>query len=75
MARLVELMSILDAALEGRTHLVGNRLTVADFAVAGDFTHARDAVFPLAEFPNVGRSLGTIEAVPAWAGTAPPQVG
>ncbi|MEQ8402025.1 MAG: glutathione S-transferase family protein [Silicimonas sp.] len=75
MTRLRELLAVLDAALDGRAWLVGDRLTVADFAVAGDFTHAVNAGFPLDDFPHVARWLGRIEALPAWADTAPPQIG
>lgn len=75
MARLRELLNVLDASLDGKTHLVGDRLTVADFAVAGDFTHARNADFPLADHPNVDRWLRAIEELPAWRETTPPQIG
>ncbi len=71
-ARLRDLLGVLDAALDGRTWLVGDRLTVADFAVAGDFTHATNAAFPLHDFPNVDAWLARIEALPAWADTTPP---
>ena len=73
--KLKERLSLLEAALAGKTHLVGDRLTVADFAVAGDFTHAQNAAFPLSDFPNVSGWLAGIEALPAWANTAPPQIG
>ena len=75
MARLRDLLAILDAALDDKSHLVGGRLTVADFAVAGDLSHAGNAGFPLAEFPNVTRWYATIEALPAWAETTPPIIG
>jgi glutathione S-transferase len=74
-ARLRELLAILDAALDGRDWLVGGRLTVADFAVAGDFTHAANAGLGLEHHPNVARWLTRIEALPAWAETAPPNIG
>ncbi|MEN0000453.1 MAG: glutathione S-transferase family protein [Pseudomonadota bacterium] len=75
MARLRSLLQVLDDALAGQTHLVGGRLTVADFAVAGDFTHARNAGFPLDEFANADRWLASMEAIPAWAATSPPNIG
>lgn len=75
MGRLRGLLGVLDAALADRTYLVGNRLTVADFAVAGDFTHAANAAFPLEDHPNVARWLTAVEALPAWAETAPPEIG
>ncbi|MEM1274467.1 MAG: glutathione S-transferase family protein [Pseudomonadota bacterium] len=74
MERLRHLLGILDAALEARRYLVGARLTVADFAVAGDFSHARNAGFPIREFPNVDSWLEGVEALPAWAATAPPEL-
>ncbi|MDX8346972.1 glutathione S-transferase family protein [Cognatiyoonia sp. IB215446] len=73
--KLRALLKILDDTLDGKDHLVGDRLTVADFAVAGDFTHARNAHFPLSEYPNVARWLKGIETLPAWADTTPPQIG
>lgn len=75
LAQLCALLSVLDGALSGRDYLVGDRLTVADFAVAGDFSHAANAGFPLTEFPNVQRWLNTIEALPCWAETSPPSIG
>lgn len=72
LAKLSMLLKVLDDILDGTDYLVGGRLTVADFAVAGDFTHAKNAHFPLSEFPNVARWLAGIEALPAWADTAPP---
>lgn len=75
MGQLRAMLAVLDAALAGQSHLVGDRLTVADFAVAGDFTHANNAKFPMSEFPNVARWLAGIEAMPAWANTAPPEIG
>lgn len=74
-ARLRELLCILDRALEGREWLVADRLTVADFAVAGDFSHAVNAGFPLEDFPAVASWLARIEALPAWAETSPPNIG
>ena len=75
LARLRVLLAILDTALDGQDWLVGGRLTVADFAVAGDFTHAANAGFPLNDFPNATAWLGRIEALAAWADTTPPQIG
>ncbi len=73
--RLSELLTVLDQVLEGKNYLIGDRLTVADFAVAGDFTHAQNAGFPLSDYPNVTSWLDAIEALPAWQDTAPPQIG
>ncbi|MEM9248213.1 MAG: glutathione S-transferase family protein [Pseudomonadota bacterium] len=75
LARLRVLLGVLEASLLDRTSLVGGRLTVADFAVAGDFSHAANAAFPLADYPNVERWWARLAALPAWAETAPPQLG
>lgn len=75
LSKLGLLLKVLDEALAGKDHLVGGRLTVADFAVAGDFTHAKNAAFPLHDFPNVARWIAGIEALPAWAETTAPPLG
>ncbi|MDJ0820923.1 MAG: glutathione S-transferase family protein [Paracoccaceae bacterium] len=75
MMRLKELLAVLDDALMGKTFLVGGRLTVADFAVAGDFTQSRNAAFPMDSFDNVSRWLSRIESLPAWQSTSPPNIG
>ena len=74
-ARLAELLTVLNDALEDRSYMIGDRLTVADFAVAGDFTHAKNALFPISDFPNVETWLEKIEALPAWQDTPPPNIG
>lgn len=74
MDRLRELLGVLNNALHMKDHLIGDRLTVADFAVAGDFTHASNTGFPLKEFPNVCRWLKGVEKLAAWAETAPPDI-
>ena len=75
MEKLHALLKVLNDSLGDKDHLVGGRLTVADFAVAGDFTHAKNAHFPLSEFPNVARWLAGIETLPAWADTTPTTLG
>lgn len=73
--KLHALLKVLDDTLDGKEHLVGGRLTVADFAVAGDFTHAKNAHFPVLDYPNVARWLAGVETLPAWADTTPPALG
>lgn len=72
--KLGQLLTLLEGAV-GSGYLVSDRLTVVDFAVAGDFSHARPAKFPLNDFPKVKGWLATIEALPSWADTAPPVIG
>jgi glutathione S-transferase len=46
--------------------LVGDGLTVADFAVASFLPHAREAMLPLGEFPEISRWYAGLEELPAW---------
>ncbi|MEM6634511.1 MAG: hypothetical protein AAF667_01350 [Pseudomonadota bacterium] len=48
---------------------------MADFAGAGGFSHGAKAGFPFDDFPNIAPRLTGIEALPAWADTAPPNIG
>lgn len=57
---------ILDQHLTSRKFLVGDALTVADFAVAITLPYAEQAHIPLAEFPNVVRWHDRLNELPAW---------
>ena len=57
---------ILDEHLESRRYLLGDQLTVADFAVATTLPYARDAKIPIEEFPAVHRWHGHLMELPAW---------
>lgn len=57
---------ILDQHLAGRKFLVGDTLTVADFAVAVSLPYAEKAHIPLSEFPNVVRWHDRLNELPAW---------
>lgn len=74
-ARLNELLTILDQSLMQTGYLVGSRLTVADFALIGDFSHARNAQFPLETYPHITRWLEAFESMFVWESTLPPQLG
>jgi glutathione S-transferase len=58
--------AVLDAALAGRTWLVGDQLSYADFRVASALPFAAGAGLPLAEFPNVDRWHDRLLALEAW---------
>ena len=58
--------AVLEDHLAGRDHLVGDALTVADFAVASILPSAKEAKLPLAEFPEIRRWHATLEQLPAW---------
>jgi glutathione S-transferase len=56
----------LDRELEGRTWLVGDQVSYADFRVATSLPFAEGAGLPLAEFPNVNHWHNRLLAIDAW---------
>lgn len=64
---------VLDKHLAGRTWVVGDGLTVADFALASYLPEAPVSGVPVAEFPNIGKWLARVMALPAMADPYPPQ--
>lgn len=61
-----QFMGILDAQLHGRTWLVEDRLSYADFRVATCFPFAEAAGLPLAEFPQAQRLADQLNRIDAW---------
>lgn len=57
---------ILNDHMENRSYLLGDTLTVADFAVATVLPYAQDAKIPLADFPAVERWHNRLMEIPAW---------
>lgn len=57
---------VLDSHLHDRKFLVGDGLTVADFAVAITLPYAETAHLPLAEFPAIQRWHARLNELPAW---------
>lgn len=64
--------AVLDDHLGGRDWLVGERPTVADFAVAVTLPYAEDARIPIDDFPDVRRWHDRLNAFPAWREPFPP---
>ncbi|MDP1912338.1 glutathione S-transferase family protein [Brevundimonas sp.] len=58
--------AVLDAHLRGRRYLVGDALSVADFAVAISLPYAQQAQLPLQDFPEIRRWHAQMNALPAW---------
>ncbi len=58
-------LAVLDGALEGRDHLVGDRFSVADLNVASVLSWALLAGVDFSTFPNVARWLGACTSRPA----------
>ncbi len=57
---------VLDRELEGRTFLLGDHLTVADFAVSATLPHAEAIRLPLDGLGNIARWKSQLEEIPAW---------
>lgn len=58
--------AILNAALEGRTWLLGNRLSYADFRAATALPFAEGAGLPLADFAEIRRWNDQLMDLDAW---------
>ena len=58
--------AVLNDQLSDRAYLLGDALTVADFAVAITLPYAERARIPLAEFPEIERWHGRLSELPAW---------
>ncbi len=61
----------LNQHLAVREYLVGQDLTLADFAVAGDLIYAVPGQFPLENYPHIRDWYARIEALPAWQQSLP----
>jgi len=57
---------VLDDHLRDRKFLLGDTLTIADFAVGSALPYADKAKIPLAEFPEVRRWHDRLNDIPAW---------
>lgn len=57
---------VLDDHLDGRTFLLGDHLTVADFAVSVTLPYAEKIRLPLDGFKHVARWKEQLEDLPAW---------
>lgn len=58
--------AILDSHLDGRRYVVGDALTVADFALGITLPYAEAAHIPLEEFPAIVRWHERLNEIPAW---------
>lgn len=57
---------ILNTHLDDRHYLLGDELTLADFAVATTLPYARDARIPIEDFPAVESWHDRLMQLPAW---------
>ena len=64
------LLAVMEQALEGRTYLAAERMTLADVAGYSYIAHAPEGGVDLADYPNIRAWLHTIEQVPGFVGMA-----
>ena len=57
---------VLNDHLRGRKYILGDTLTVVDFAVGITLPYAETAHIPVAEFPEVQRWHARLNELPAW---------
>jgi glutathione S-transferase len=62
---------MLDAHLAKQKYIVGDTLTLADFAVAAAMMYAKQAEMPLSAYPNLRAWFERVTALPCWRDTAP----
>ncbi len=62
---------MLDAHLAKQKYLVGDTLTLADFAVAAPLFYAKQGEFPLGPYANLRSWFERVSALPCWRDTAP----
>ena len=58
--------AVLDGSLKGRTWLIGERLTIADFSVGALVPSAKRMGLPVENFPDVRRWYKGLTALTAW---------
>jgi len=62
---------MLDAHLSKHVYLVGDKLSLADFAVAAPLFYSKEAEFPVVPYTHLREWFARIAALPAWRDTAP----
>jgi glutathione S-transferase len=62
---------MIDTHLSKQPYLVGNAVTLADFAVAAPLFYAKEAELPVAPYARLQDWFARVSALPAWRDTAP----
>jgi glutathione S-transferase len=58
--------AVLNEHLRGRKYMLGDTLTIADFAIGVTLPYADKARIPVAEFPEIERWHDRLNALEAW---------
>jgi glutathione S-transferase len=61
--------AVLDQHLATRRWLVGDAVTLADFAVVAPLMYKDKARLPLDDYPHLLAWFGRVQALPAWRNT------
>ena len=70
-ANLRRFCAVLDKSLDGKEHLVGGSLTIADLTIASSLMYASRTDVPLDDFSNVRSWFSRIGELDAWKMTNP----
>ncbi|CDG80961.1 glutathione S-transferase, C-terminal domain protein [Janthinobacterium agaricidamnosum NBRC 102515 = DSM 9628] len=68
---LAQFATVLDNHLAGREWVVGNSLSLADFALAAPLMYTVAAKLPVSGYPNLMAWYGRVQALDAWKQTDP----
>jgi len=61
--------AVLDGHLKGRKYIVGDSLTLADFAIGAPLNYAGEGCFPLDPYGEIRRWHAGLTTLPAWQQT------
>jgi glutathione S-transferase len=64
--------TVLDAQLAGRSFVLGDALSVVDFALAAPLHYAQICKLPLGSFENIQRWYAGVETIDGWKKALPP---
>jgi glutathione S-transferase len=70
-AELAPLAAVLDRHVADREWLVGDAVTLADYAVAAPLMYTERAAVPVAQYANLQRWFARVQQLPAWQHTNP----
>jgi glutathione S-transferase len=62
--------AVLNKRLEGKQHIVGSTLTLADLTIGSSLMYSKQTEVPLAEFPNVQAWFSRISDLDGWKKTS-----
>ncbi|MYM86843.1 glutathione S-transferase family protein [Rugamonas sp. FT82W] len=69
--QVAQFAAVLEQHLAGREWIVGNKLSLADFALASSLMYVEQAKLPVTQYPKVMAWLGRIQQLDAWKQTEP----